>query len=753
MLARCLLSRDATEEVRIFYSYSRQDSDFRQMIDDMLSRFKWDVEVRTWYDGEIPAGSEWEERILRNIDAADIILLFVTRRFASSKYCQEVEIPRALERHMQGEATVIPVLVEDVDVSALSPSLQRLQFLPQNGVPLTAWADQEDAVRKVIQGIVDIIASLTLDPAGRCRWQVRFGTAPEQLDDQLELQIVEDLRSHADDSSLRPLALGQGSIVMLVESSQEGLSRFKGWYREESKPRIAGLDVAEVLELFGAGVQATAVETAEEKTEEREESELLLFPSPAWTPPIMRGVAIPDEKPLSPDFFVDSGDDKLGGHLLGAESARLIDYFSSAVSAPENELWVNLSPDESNRMLGKSLEGTRLGRCLLEEDLKLKRLAASLLHPDTETGKEFWDEVFARNEVGPRPGCQEFTTFQRIWIVAQTARVYVPAHEEGKRSVFLVEQHLKAMSEDAYISKYATHGPLSTPDTNEVCTPIFNRIILPVIEEEVNEGKNFADFRQIFSCVVLATWFKEHFRHHPRWGRFIESGEPGQLVHSIEGIRPTDFKELLDLPGDKRGPRQEAEEPEEVHDSDPRKEDRREESLRKAKRLREKGRLDASARLLTQLAEDLLASHGLESQLTQEVKSELGTTLRVMGRLNDAREQHSEVLAIRRYMLGDDHPYTINSMTSLADILEKMGDTTAAECLREEIAERRSRTAEAFTIRENREFYEKYMRIFRKGVFRLTRNEYRHDSDTSIRISRSYFSGAIDLRSIPLRRA
>ena len=59
MLARCLLSTDKTEEVRIFYSYSREDADFRALIDDVLGRFRWDVEVRTWYDSEIPAGRDY----------------------------------------------------------------------------------------------------------------------------------------------------------------------------------------------------------------------------------------------------------------------------------------------------------------------------------------------------------------------------------------------------------------------------------------------------------------------------------------------------------------------------------------------------------------------------------------------------------------------------------------------------------------------------------------------------------------------
>jgi hypothetical protein len=67
------------------------------------------------------------------------------------------------------------------------------------------------------------------------------------------------------------------------------------------------------------------------------------------------------------------------------------------------------------------------------------------------------------------------------------------------------------------------------------------------------------------------------------------------------------------------------------------------------------------------------------------------------------------------------------------------------------MAHRRERFSDAFRIKENREYYEKYMRIFREGVFHLVRDEYSHGAGTSVRVTRSYFAGAIDFRTIPLR--
>ncbi|HQN69641.1 MAG TPA: hypothetical protein PLW19_07330, partial [Anaerolineaceae bacterium] len=38
---------------------------------------------------------------------------------------------------------------------------------------------------------------------------------------------------------------------------------------------------------------------------------------------------------------------------------------------------------------------------------------------------------------------------------------------------------------------------------------LIKEIILPEIEKEVNEGKNFAPMRQIYQSLILAQWYKE----------------------------------------------------------------------------------------------------------------------------------------------------------------------------------------------------------------------------------------------------
>ena len=65
--------------------------------------------ISSWHDRRITAGSEFENPIDKNLSEADVILLLVSPDFINSDYCYEREMTRAMERHKNGEARVIPL--------------------------------------------------------------------------------------------------------------------------------------------------------------------------------------------------------------------------------------------------------------------------------------------------------------------------------------------------------------------------------------------------------------------------------------------------------------------------------------------------------------------------------------------------------------------------------------------------------------------------------------------------------------------
>ena len=766
MLARSVLSDSVVEEVKIFYSYSRDDSEYRNSIDDVLSKFRWDVAVRTWYDGEIEAGEEWASMINDNLDAADIVLLFVTQKFVESDYCRNVEIPRALENHDRGSCRVIPVVLEETQPDWRTLPFARLQTLPQNGQPLTQWDAPDEALRNIIQGVVDLIASANVDPEGRCRWQLHLVGDRTALSLNEEMQLVVRLREIADDSTLRTRAIGQGSVVALIESTNEGLRRVKAWFEEKKLCTIVGWTVASIVERFGAGLHASAIGGSGEDRDAgliQPDSGFLLFPSESFTPPITTGIVLRGNDPTSIDFITDTGDDNQKGDEFEAECQKLTEFFYNALMVPDADHWVNLSPDESSRMLAPSLQGTGLGWAMLEGDFRLKRLSASLLHPESETGQAYWREVFvrARKELGHTN--LNYTTFQRVWIKPDNAEVYLgtlppeivwaPPMGENETQIWVSDCRLKVECAHEFLESYCEGTSAEARWTNELCSEVFDELIVPVIEREVNEGRNFAITRQHYHSMILACWCKKHFADDPAWSRYIDCGRPGDARITRLSITPLG-PDKLDRPRSTVG-RNGPDPASGAAISELRREskldaarDEHSALVERATALRESGDVARSQELLKRAVEWRTGAHGAEHPLTLVAMSQLGRTATAQGHLVEAKRLHEAVLATRTRTLGRSHDWTVNSMNILAETLLLSGEVQRGRELQAQAAEIRVRTSSRFEIPENKEYFERYLSIFRHGVFRVVQSEFASVSST--RKTRTYFSGAIDVRGIPL---
>lgn len=233
-----------------------------------------------------------------------------------------------------------------------------------------------------------------------------------------------------------------------------------------------------------------------------------VLPTPIYTPLTLRGVNIKPNNPFEFNFIIDKGDTGLEGEVLREETSKLARYFLAALTVPEDEMWVNLSPNEPDRIVTQDFGQTEMGRDLLAQDYMLKQLTASLLHPEEALGKKFWDEIYARtSEAGISPD-DMVSTFHKIWIVPEDSVIY--EHEKG---AFVMESRLKVMLEDDYlaISKKMNLQGETMPEaaSDPAATKAMREIILPAVEHEVNHGKTFAALRQIYNAVILANWYKQ----------------------------------------------------------------------------------------------------------------------------------------------------------------------------------------------------------------------------------------------------
>ncbi len=217
------------------------------------------------------------------------------------------------------------------------------------------------------------------------------------------------------------------------------------------------------------------------------------------TPPVLKGMVIHPDEPFKFDFLMDTGTNKVQGEALRQEADKAVRYFLSSLTVPEEEQWVNLSPVEPDRIIPDGFGQTVMGRDLLGEDYILKQLSSSLLHPDSETGKAFWARIY---ETAAAKGLDAPSTdaFNRVWIVPSEARVW-----ENNGKVIIIKSRLKVMLEADYL---ASTGKGEGTDPKQGMTDIYREVLIPVLEKEVNEGAHFAQLRQIYSAMILASWYK-----------------------------------------------------------------------------------------------------------------------------------------------------------------------------------------------------------------------------------------------------
>jgi signal transduction histidine kinase len=239
--------------------------------------------------------------------------------------------------------------------------------------------------------------------------------------------------------------------------------------------------------------------------------------SPGFQPTILQGIKVFTDNPLRLNFIVKPSETHPEGKDLEVETTKLIKYFLATLTVPDDDLWVNLSPYEKDRIIPNEFGYTEMGRDLLAQDYILKQITASLIYPEKELGKQFWAKVYAKAFALYGKTDVPVNTFNKVWIVPQKAVIY----ENGDTAVIL-ESHLKVMLESDYVAlkenldnrKFGL-DQVKNADAqklNDVSSQIVKDIIIPAIEKEVNEGKNFASLRQIYQSMILATWFKTNLK-------------------------------------------------------------------------------------------------------------------------------------------------------------------------------------------------------------------------------------------------
>lgn len=176
----------------------------------------------------------------------------------------------------------------------------------------------------------------------------------------------------------------------------------------------------------------------------------------------------------------------------------------------------------------------------------LKQLASSLTNPEEKLGQEFWNKVKA--ETQKKLGTKEvpMSTFNKVWIVPQKAEVL-----ESQGIVLVGEKRLKLMMADDYLAmnmsspKDLIGDPQSKNEGSQISSEVFRTTILPTIEKEINEGKNFAEVRQIYNSVILAAWYKKALKESLLGKVYADKGKVAGIETGDKEMKQRIYEQYL----------------------------------------------------------------------------------------------------------------------------------------------------------------------------------------------------------------
>lgn len=145
-------------KLKLFISYSHEDEKMKHDLDKHLIMLKRSGKVEVWNDRQLIAGEEWDSGIKKEIQQADIILLLISADFNNSEYIWKEELAEAMNRHEQGTARVVPIILRKCEWKDMPYA--RLQALPVGARPVTDFADKDDAYTNIATGIRTLVDSM-----------------------------------------------------------------------------------------------------------------------------------------------------------------------------------------------------------------------------------------------------------------------------------------------------------------------------------------------------------------------------------------------------------------------------------------------------------------------------------------------------------------------------------------------------------------------------------------------------------------
>lgn len=207
---------------------------------------------------------------------------------------------------------------------------------------------------------------------------------------------------------------------------------------------------------------------------------------------------------MKADFMPD--EDNNPGYGGQAKLELASDALFTWLALTPDRQWVNLNPDQPDKIMDKTFGKTDAGRVLLEADMEMKHDFSRAMNPEKSPGKEFM-------AAAPKVDGVPCWGSGRNWIVPGRAKV-----REQDGGIYILDAPLKV-----------NHAAMdfTTPVQGEDCSKklskaeidrshrLITRYLVPYVEKQINTEKKYADLRRVYKSRVAAEWIRQQDAQKP----------------------------------------------------------------------------------------------------------------------------------------------------------------------------------------------------------------------------------------------
>lgn len=141
---------------RIFISYAPDDRPYVDEFTTMLAPLRKNGDWKVWHEAYLLPGDRFNDVVLRQFSEANVIVLLLTAKFFDSDDKWDIEMSRAIERHQQGNALVIGVVVSPCMWE--ETPFRLVQMLPRDGT-VDSVGNRDGVWKEVVVRIKEAIGA------------------------------------------------------------------------------------------------------------------------------------------------------------------------------------------------------------------------------------------------------------------------------------------------------------------------------------------------------------------------------------------------------------------------------------------------------------------------------------------------------------------------------------------------------------------------------------------------------------------